>query len=472
MTISRYTKHISFACGMIAMVAIFSRCAGSSSGSGSSLTTAGKITSGLGTATTTLQSMGGALSSGGSAFSAGSGSHTYSAASSCTVHGEPGEDLDVDGTVEDSERFNPSDYRYALQRVYCTLVSDTDGPESVSGAVRLVKTVTCAVEKQLGSITFNGTPVALSSLTIDTQCASATMLQDMNGDVPTTSITMSIPMTITATTNVATDISEFSNNTHYSHGIKISSNDSTSLKFIILAKFDDTIAGDPIESGDFEFATYGTGTVMQGTAVEYTAGKIDRTSGSAGTLWYESRHNRIKSTPTDPVCQPGDPAASSCGFARHARIRTEIVFSGDDIDDVNNMTAVISDSNDATGSGSGGDQSFIITATGSLTSGISALSWSSTPPTSAESLDSSSVLNAVSGTYAVFPTSVSSCVFTTGGVTSGTGCASAPTALIPTGSTATYFKPANDSSWLDYLSSHGGLGFSSAASLSDIQSAL
>ncbi len=453
------------------MAAIFSRCTGSSSSGSTPLSTAGKISSGLGTATETLQSMGSALGNGGAAFSVGGASHQFSAATSCTVHGDPGEDTDVSGVVDDDERFYADDYRYALQKVYCTLVSETDGPESVSGAISLIKTIACAVDKQLGSLTFDGTANSVNEIVIDTQCASAALLQNLNGDVPATSVTLAIPSTITATKDVASDISEFSNNTFYTHAIKIASNDVTSLKFIILAKFDDTIEGDPIENGDFEFATYGTGTQMQGTTVDYTAGKIDRSSSTAGTLWYESRHNRIKSTPSDPVCQPGDPTASSCGFARHTRLRTEITFSGGDISDVSNMTAIISDGNDQTGSGSGSDRSFILTATGSLaTSGITGSSWLNATNVSPESLDSTSVLNGVSGT--VFSTAVSSCVLTTGGVTSGSACSSAPAAHVPTGTTATYFLPANSTAWLDYLSSHGGLGFTGATSLSDIQSGL
>ncbi len=472
-TTYKYMRHALFIGGLVSMAVLFSRCSSSSSGSTAAgdLSTAAKITSGLGTATTTLQSMGTALSNGGSAFSVGSGTHTLSAATSCTIHGDPGTDVDVDGTVEDSERFYASDYRYALQKVYCTLVSDTDGPESVSGAVRLVKTIACAVEKQLGSITFDGTAVPVSGITITTECATADMLQNMNNGTPTTSLTLSIPSTITASKNIASDISEFPNNTHYSHAIKIASNDGTSLKFIILAKFDDTVEGDPIESGDFEFATYGTGTEMQGSAIEYTAGKIDRTSSAAGTLWYESRHNRIKSSLADPICNPGV-ASSSCGFARHSRIRTDISFSGGDISDVSNMTAVMSEGYSSTGSGQSSDQSFIITATGNLTSGLTGKSWLNNTNVSPASLDSTSVLNAVSGTFAVFDSGVESCIIGAGSITSGTGCSAAPAAHTPSGTTAAFFLPPNDATWLDYLSANGGLGFTTSATLGDIQSGL
>lgn len=196
-----YVRSFIFIGSLAGMAVLFSRCSGvgSSGSSGSTpLTTAGKITSGLGSATTTLQSLGGALANGNSSFSTG-GNHIQSPATSCTSHGDPGSDANLDGSVSDSERyFSNSSPNFALQKFYCTLAANTNGPESVSGAVRLIKTVSCAIEKQLGSITFNNVPVSVSSLTIDTRCATAAMLEDMNGNVPTTSITMSIPLTITA----------------------------------------------------------------------------------------------------------------------------------------------------------------------------------------------------------------------------------------------------------------------------------
>lgn len=451
------------------MAVLFSRCSigssGSAAGGTAALTTAGKITSGLGSATTTLQSLGGALANGNSSFSTG-GNQIQSPQTSCTEHGDPGADGNSDGSVSDSERYFPnSSPNFALQKFYCTLAADTNGPESVSGAVRLIKTVSCAIEKQLGSISFNNVPVAVSSLTIDTRCATATMLESMNGNVPTTSITMSIPLTITAALNPSGgNFPEVSSNTYYSHGLRIASNDGTSLKFLILAKFDDTIPGDPIENGDFEFATYGTGSAMQGTAIEYTAGKIDRSSSTSGTLWYESRINRIKSGPTDPLCQPGDPSSTSCGFARHTRLRTDISFSSGSISDVSNMTGIISEGFDTTGSGQSGNASFVITATGSIASGLSGKAWTSNPNLSPASYSSTTLAGGA------FPSPVTTCIL--GGGSISTSCVSAPAPLEPTGNADQFVAPANSATWIQYLSTHAGLGFSGAATLADTQSAL
>ncbi len=320
----------------------------------------------------------------------------------------------------------------------------------------------CAVEKQLGSLAFDGTVHSVTSITIDTRCASAEMLEDINGS-PTTSFVMPLPSTITATKNVAADISEFSTNTHYSHGLKIASNDGTSLKFIVLAKFDDTVEGDPIENGDFEFATYGTGNQMQGTAIEYTAGKIERTSPTTGKMWYEARHNRIKASLGDVICQPGNPS-SSCGFARHVRLKTDIVFSGDgDIADVSNMSVIMSQGDDTTGSGQATDFTNIITATGSLTSGLTGKSWTTlAPQTSPADL----VLQELSDGV-IWGTPVTSCII--GGGSIGTSCIGAPAAHAPTGAVASFVAPPNTSSWLQVISASGGIGFTTATTLADAQ---
>lgn len=44
--------------------------------------------------------------------------------------------------------------------------------------------------------------------------------------------------------------------------------------------------------------------------------------------------------------------------------------------------------------------------------------------------------------------------------------------LTVTDTVDSFFKPANDAVWLKYLSTHGGLGYSAATSVSDAQSAL
>ena len=280
---------------------------------------------------------------------------------------------------------------------------------------------------------------------------------------------MSIPVTITAALNPT--FPEIAGNTHYSHGIRIASDDGTSLKYIILAKFDDTIAGDPLENGDFEFATMGTGTMMQGSAVEFTAGKIDRTSSTAGTLWYESRINRIKhagawgAAVNDPACNPGS-ASSSCGFARHTRIRTDITFAAGDISDVSNMSGVISEGYDSSGSGQMGDLAFVLTATGSLsTTGLSGKLWTS------NNISPDDFTTDVLTDVATFNHVDTTCILAGGGGVS-TVCGAAPVPLAPTQQVHNFAAPANDTTWINWLSTHGGLGYSAATSLADIQSAL
>jgi hypothetical protein len=458
---NRHLRSAIFIGSLAGMALVFSRCAGSSSSATTSLTTAGKITTGLGSAATKLQGLGTALSNGNSTFSNGQ-NQIQSPTTNCTANGEPGEDTNLNGTVSDSEKYgSSSSSAYALTKFYCTLAASSNGPETVSGAVRLVKTVACAVEKQLGSISFDNNPVSLTSLTLDTTCATAEMLQDMNGGDPTTSVTMAIPMSITAALNPT--FSEIPGNTFYSHGIRIASNDGTSLKFIILAKFDDTISGDPIESGDFEFVTFGTGTQMQGTAVEYTAGKINRSSSTSGTLWYESRINRIKSSLGDALCQPGS-ASSSCGFARHTRLRTDISFSGGDISDVSSMSGIIVEGYDSTGSGQSGDGANIVTATGSLTSGLSGKAWTANPALSPADFSSTTLAGGA------FPSPVVSCI--SGGGSISTSCGGMPTPLEPGTSMDQFAAPANSSTWIQHLSTNGGLGFSGAVTFADAQSAL
>ncbi|MBY0451850.1 MAG: hypothetical protein K2P92_02365, partial [Bdellovibrionaceae bacterium] len=80
----QYLRSAIFIGSLAGMAILFSRCSVGTSGStgGSpNLTTAGKITSGLGSATTTLQSLGGALANGNSSFSTG-GNHIQSPATS------------------------------------------------------------------------------------------------------------------------------------------------------------------------------------------------------------------------------------------------------------------------------------------------------------------------------------------------------------------------------------------------------
>jgi len=456
MFLRRYSSRIFSFIAIISLAVVFSRCAGSSSpASGSALTTAGKMTTGLGSAADAIQGMGGTLATT-SSFAVG-GNNIQSTATSCTEHGEPGADSGpIDGAVDSSEKYSTSHDNYALQKFYCTLAAESNGPETVSGAVGTLQMVACAIERNLGSLTFNNTPVPFTSITIDTNCASAADIADMGGTGG--SVTMTFNGTITAATNPSGgNWPEVPSNSYYTHGLRIASDDGTSLKYLLLAKFDDTIEGDPVESGDFEFATMGTGTMMQGTAIEYTAGRIDRSSSTSGSLWFEMRVNRIKSGINDPICQPGT-SSSSCGFARHTRIKGDLTFTSGDISDVANLTGVMSEGGDSNGSGQS-DYSSVVTATGSLATEITGKVY--TRNASPATFGSTDTLtgNFTGGTK--------SCILAGGAiVTSGCGT---ELAVGGTNTITAFFQPSNSASstWIDHLSTHGGIGFSGTKTVAD-----
>lgn len=462
-----YSSRIFSVVTIIGLAVIFSRCAGTTApgSTGTTLTTASKMTTGLGSAATAIQGMGGTLATT-SSFAVG-GNNIQSTATSCTENGEPGDDGynggTLDGAVEESEKYPSSHANYALQKFYCVLASESNGPETVSGAIRTLKMVACAVERNLGSITFNDTPVPFTSITIDTNCATADAIADMGGSGG--SVTMTFNGTITAATNPSgSNWPEVGSNNYYSHGLRIASDDGTSLKFVLLAKFDDTIEGDPVENGDFEFATMGTGTLMQGSAIEYTAGKIDRTSTTSGSLWFEMRVNRIKSSDGDALCQPDDATASSCGFARHTRIKGDLTFASGDITDVANLTGVMTEGNDTTGSGQSVNYSVAVTATGSLATEITGKVYDRS---------ASPVAFGASDTLDVdFTPGSTSCILAGGSITT-TGCGT-PLAVGASTTITDFFKPSNSpsSTWIDYLSTHGGIGYSGSTSVADTQSAL
>lgn len=446
----------------IAAVAfVLTNCAAKSdSTTTTTLTTAGKMSTGLGSSVTTIQNLGGAMGSNGT-FALGTRStgnqSTLAAATKCTAHADPGTDSNANGTVEEGERYSQNDVHYTLQKFYCTLAASTTGPESVSGSIRLIKTVVCAIEKQVGTLAFDNVARPFTSIVLDTTCASQAQIDDMSGTTGQTSVTMSVAGTVTAATNPT--FAEIPGNTYYSHGIKIVSNDGTSLKFVVMAKFDPSVAGDPVESGNFEFATYGSGTVMQGTAVETTAGKISGGAVVTRHLWYEARMNRMKTSNGDALCPS---TTGSCGFARHTRINTDISFSGGDISDVSNLSGIISDSGDATGASGQNNQMTLITATGSLSTGLSGKIWTSNAaPSSLAGGDTVAALTAGTAT----------CIMSAGSAVT-TTCGGAPAVLTPAGAIKTFFLPANSSTWSSDASTHGGIGFTGAATMADEQFAL
>lgn len=451
-------KKVLLASFAIFALALLSNCGSGGGGTSTTLSSGAKMTAGLGSAVETFQQLGAAMG-GGSVMMAESlpGVHTMSANTRCTEHAEPGEDGFnggvIDGSVSDNERYSQSDTNYALQKFYCTMASDANGPESISGAVRLLKTVACALEKQLGTLSFDNTPVPITSLTLDTTCANQAMLNDM-GAAGASSVTMAITGTVTAALNPT--FAETPANTHYSHGIRFNvpggiGGPGDPFTFIIMAKFNPAIAGDPVESGDFEFATFATGT-GNGQAVEYTAGKIDR---SANRIWFEMRNNRIKANPTDPFC-PAD--SQSCGWARHIRLAADVTFAGGELASVANFTGIIADSNDSTGVTGNSDRSTFITATGSLATGLTGKVFSLNA--SPASLNGASTITA-------YTAGLTSCVTT--GAPISTSCGGMPAALTPSGPVKIFAMTTNNGIWLESASENGGIGFSGAATIADEQ---
>jgi hypothetical protein len=432
---------------------------GCNSGGGTSsspLTATGKMVSGMGGAVTTIQNLGAALGSGNTFSLNQRNVSSLAAGSKCTVHAEPGTDANLNGIVSDAEKMSNTDPKYALQKFYCTLASDSTGPESVSGAVNLIKTITCAIEKQLGTLAFDNTPVAITGITLDLSCATQAQINNMTNG--TGAVTIAGGATVTSALNPT--FAEIPGNTHYSHGIKIVSNDNTSLKFIILAKFDPA-SPNPLQSGDFEFATVGTGTMMQGTAIEFTAGKIYGT-GTTKHLWYESRSNRAKTSIGDPIC-PG--TSGSCGFSRHIRLSTDISFLNGDIDSVSNMSGIMTDGGDSTGSSGQSNNMNLVTATGSLSSGGGITGKLYNKNSAPSTLTGgSTILNTFTGGEI----GTTSCITAAGlGVT--TACSGAPAPLSPAGAINIFFSPANSTAWIVNASTKGGLGYSGETTFADEQ---
>lgn len=442
--------------GVIILSISVVRCGSSSSGGAERLTTAGKMSSGLGSSVTTIQSIGGAMGSNGTFALNQRNVNSLSAATKCTIHADPGTDSNLDGVVSDSERYSTSDVHYTLQKFYCTLAADINGPEAVSGSVRLIKTIVCAVEKQIGTLAFNNVVTPITGITLDSTCATQSQIDSMSGTTGQSSVVITIPGGGTVTSTLNPTFAEIPGNTFYSHGIKIVSNDGTSLKFIVVAKFNPAIVGNPVESGNFEFATLGTGTMMQGTAIEYTAGKISGGSATTKHLWYEARSNRIKTSNSDAIC-PG--TSGSCGFARHTRLSTDISFAGGDINDVSNLYGIISDSGDLTGLSGQTSHMSVITAQGNLSTGIYGQYWSnSSAPMTLTSVSTLSALTA--GT----PT----CIMSAGSSVTAS-CGGSPPILAPTGAIQSFLTPANTTTWFSNASTKAGIGFTGATTFADGQ---
>lgn len=443
-----------------------SSCSSSSDGGGTS--TADVITNGIDSSVAKIQSLGTAMSTGTTSFvlldldrkQRSTSVHAQNAASSCDTNGRPGDDANSNGVIDSGEEYSYGvNNEYTLQSFYCAMAAETDGPEAVSGAVSTLKMVTCAVEEMLGTITFDGVARSVSEIRIDLSCATQADIDDMNGTTGESATVLPIAATITASLNPT--FSEIPNNTHFSHGIKIDGG--SSLKFIILAKFDASSGVDPLENGDFEFATYGSGEAAGGgTGVEITAGRIERTSANSGKLWYEFRANRLKTSPTDTIC-PG--TASNCGWSRHIRFSGDITFASDgDISDVSGFSGIIANGNEDEGVTGGNDDLHVITATGSLTSGITGKVWDGGMGTSPAELTNGDTLADLSA-------GTTTCI--TGGGTITTTCGGAPSVLQPSDDIKIFLRPGgatgDNGTWFQNLTEHGGLAYTGTTSAADEQ---
>lgn len=463
--IMKKTTLIAGSAAILSSLFFITACSTSSSGSGGALTVAGKMTTGIGSSVDAIQSLGGAMGGVGT-FSV----HSASAATKCTEHADPGTDGHnggpVDGVVDDTERYSQSEDNYALQKFYCILASDTNGPESVSGAVTQIKDIICAIEKTVGTLPFDNSTTTINSITFTTACMSQAKLDNFADDLgvprgPSVTMDVSGVGGVQVTSALNPTFSEIPGNTHYSHGVKVQSVTPGALTYVVVAKFNPADA-DPIESGNFEFATYGTGTFMQGTAVDYTAGKVSGGAAVTKHLNFESRTNRIKSGINDPTCQPGS-AASSCGFARHARISTDISFSGGDISSVSNMSGIMTDAGNDTGSGNS-DHIEIITVNGSLSTGLTGKIYTK----SADPVTLTAGTATLANTFAGGEIGTTTCIMSSGSPVS-TSCGGSAAVLAPTGLIVPFLMTTNSSAWIANSSTKAGIGFSGAATFADEQ---
>jgi hypothetical protein len=441
-------KKILLVAAAAALGFMVTRC---NSGLGTPATVGSAMSSGMKSSIGTMQSLGNAMGGNGGTFSVDGGLNILSAATSCGTHAEP--------LLSGGGMMPQSDPKFALQKFYCTLAADSSGPESVSGAVGLINAIVCAIEKQtVGGLPFDGSAIAITGITLDLSCAKQSMINSMSGTTGLSSTVIAIAGGANVTSALNPTFSEIPGNTHYSHGVKIESVTPGVLKFIIVAKFA-VGASNPVNGGDFEFATLGTGTMMQGTAIEFTAGKIYG-SGAVKHLWYEARSNRAKTSVGDPIC-PG--TSGSCGFSRHIRISTDISFLNGDIDTVSNMSGIMTDGGDSTGSSGQMNNLNVVTATGGLATGLTGKSY--TKAVAPSTLTGSSTIAA---TFVGGEIGATSCIMSAGTSVT-TACGSAPAPLIPTAAMNTFFSPANTTAWLTNSSTHGGLGFTGASTFADTQ---
>jgi hypothetical protein len=204
--------------------------------------------------------------------------------------------LNNDGTYMDSQ--GPD---YPVRLFYCKLAKDTSSPEAIPGALRQIKSISCAVEK--AGIVFDNQSRQVT-VAMDSSCFTQEQMQDMG-----------TPASMVVTVR-ASKPAFF--NSYYDTGISIISS----------------------EFGEYRLAAKVVGTTVEFlTSEDQTANSANKTGSFAasldlvtGELRYESRSDRY-------LCAE----ISSCGWSRHDRILATIGMSNGAITGVSNIEGISSD---------------------------------------------------------------------------------------------------------------------------------
>ena len=337
---------------------------------------------------------------------------TQLTSSLCDSHGSP---LQSNGSS-----LSQSAATYPFVHTYCAMTI-SDG-ETVKGGFSLVKSLICVLEK--GGIQFAGATQSITANFNDTQCWPS---GGPGGETGTITIS-------------ATGSSPASFNSHFDKGV-IFTVDSYGLEFKIAAN----LTSDKIEFIAYENwngANAGNSTGNQSVM----AGELNKTT---GVLRFEKRDERIRSTCT----------TSSCGWNRHTRLYAQLGLTNGEPSSLTSLSYGYSDvqANASTLSGSTNNgYGKVITAKGSLSSGLKARLFQTSPGISYSNLQST-------GSYS--ETSNTACA-TSSGVNDAATCASESGIAnfssntkftLVTGASPTHTSPAT------WLSSFTGFNYSTVS---------
>ncbi|MDG0817692.1 hypothetical protein [Bdellovibrio svalbardensis] len=204
--------------------------------------------------------------------------------------------LNVDGTYMDSQGAD-----YPSRLFYCKLAKSTSSPESIPGALKQIKSISCAVER--AGVVYDNQEHQVT-VQMDSNCFSPEQLQDMG-------VTTSMNVTLRASKPAFF-------NSYYDTGISIKT----------------------AEFGEYRFAAKIVGTTVEFlTSEDQTANSANKTGSFAasfdiltGELRYESRSDRY-------LCAE----ISSCGWSRHDRILATVAMSNGVITAVSNIQGASAD---------------------------------------------------------------------------------------------------------------------------------